>query len=193
MKKLITFVFTFLGMITMTSCNKETLYKKSEFFPNDILIEQLIEDMPTPDGELIYSKAQGFASARVYVNSNDSAENYAQKVLDYLKIQNFKFIYTADDVYTHIGLVPAKEDSFLVKEFDSLDDCYFRDSWYFIYGNDTETYPNDYGTIFLKNEHVIRIKKESGVLEYEKESINFNYDYQIVINESPVNVTYIGN
>lgn len=59
--------------------------------------------------------------------------------------------------------------------------------------NDTETYTNDYGTIFLKNEHVIRIKNESGVLEYEKESINFNYDYQIVINESPVNVAYIGN
>lgn len=59
--------------------------------------------------------------------------------------------------------------------------------------NDTETYTNDYGTIFLKNEHVIRIKNESGVLEYEKESINFNYDYQIVINESPVNIAYIGN
>ena len=37
------------------------------------------------------------------------------------------------------------------------------------------------------------VKSESGVLEYEKESINFNYDYQIVINESPVNVAYIGN
>lgn len=122
-----------------------------------------------------------------------SAKEYSKQVLDYLKIQNYKFIYAVDRIYVYVGLTLKKEATYLVKEFTHLDECYFCDSYFFIYGNNEETYTNEKGTVFLQDEHIIRIKKESERLEKEEYSIDFNYDYQIIINDDPCNVTYIGN
>lgn len=180
-----------IAMMSLTSCNNTPLYIKDAFFPIDLLKEQLVMELPVPNGDLLYRDVYGFHSPRVYVNSNLPSENYAQEVLDYLKNQNFAFMYTVEDIYVHVGLIPAMEDSHIVKEFNSLNECYFDDSWYFIYGNNTQTYTNEDGTIFLKDEHVIRIKNESGIEKDDEESINFAYDYAIIIDQSPTNVIHV--
>ena len=192
MKKILFIALSLTFAISLSSCSK-SLYHQGQFFPKDYLKKHLIEDIPNPGGNLLFVDQNAFASPKVYFDSSVSAKEYSMQVLDYLKTQNYKFIYTVDRIYVYVGLTPEKEAAYLVKEFTHLDECYFRDSYFFIYGNNEETYTNEKGTVFLKDEHIIRIKEESGRLEKEEYSIDFNYDYQIIINDDPCNVTYIGD
>lgn len=193
MRKKRTIMPIVITSLLMASCSNNNPYRQNEFFPEDLLKEQLADELPNPGGELLYCKENGFAAPRVYVDNGISAEDYAQQVLDYLKGQEFKFVYTVDSTYVHVGIVPGKEDSYLVKEFSSLNECYFDNSWIFVYGNDEKIHTNDEGTIFLENEHVVRICNESGTMTEDKYKIDFDYDYEIIINTNPTNVTNIGH
>lgn len=194
MKKIESILPLLISSALLSSCSV-SYYYKGEFFPDDFLKEHLIENLPIPEGDILYRGQVFFNSPCVFVDSNIDAEVYAQQVLDYLKNQNFKFIYTVDDLYNHIGIVPM-EDSYKVKEFTTLDECYYSDystnSWFFIFGNNEETYTNDEGTIFLQDEHMVRIHNDFGTVIDEEESIYFDYDWKVIINNDPCNVTYIG-
>lgn len=194
MRKIKSILPLLISSALLSSCST-SYYYKGEFFPNDFLKEHLIEDIPIPEGDILYRRQVFLNSPCVFVDSNINAEVYAQQVLDYLKSQNFKFIYTVDDLYNHIGIV-SMEDSYKVKEFATLDECYYSDystdSWFFIFGNNEETYTNDEGTIFLQDEHMIRIHNEPGTVINDKESIYFDYNWEVIINNDPCNVTYIG-
>lgn len=80
-----------------------------------LLKKHLIEDIPNPEGNLLFVDQNAFASPKVYVDSSVSAKEYSMQVLDYLKTQNYKFIYTVDRIYVYVGLTPEKEASYLVK------------------------------------------------------------------------------
>lgn len=192
MKKTESILPLLISSALLSSCST-SYYHKGEFFPNDFLKEHLIENLPIPEGDILYREQVFLNSPCVYVNSNIDAEVYAQQVLDYLKSQNFKFIYTVDSVYASIGIVPM-EDSYKVKEFTTFDECYYSDtdSWFFIFGNNEETYTDDEGIIFLQDEHMVRIHNEPGTVRYDKESIYFDYDWKVIINDDPCNVTYSG-
>ena len=191
MKK-ITALFTLVLAISLSSCSHSP-YHNGEFFPKDFLKEQLIEELPIPEGDFLYVEKYGFAAPRVCVNLDVTIETYAEQVYNFLKKQNFKYIYTVDRVYVRIGVVPTKEAAYLVKEFTALDECYFEDSYFFVFGNNEETVTNEQGTIFLKDEHMIRIKKDNSEIDDEKHSLHFYYNCQIIINDDPCNVTHIGS
>ena len=192
MRKIIKFLILIL-VIFLIPYNKKSIYHEDKFFSENYLDENLVKDLPIPSGNILYKESYGFASPTVYVKSSLKADEYAREVLDYLIQNNYKYIYTVEKIYVGYGLTPTKEKAYLVKEFNSLDDCYFKEeeSWFFIFGNDEEVYVNENGTAFLKNPHSIRIHNENSLLEDKK--IKFKYDYRIIIDNDPTYVMKIGN
>ncbi len=192
MRKIIKFLILIL-VIFLMPCNKKSIYHEDKFFFENYLDENLVKDLPIPSGNILYKESYGFSSPTVYVKSSLKADEYAREVLDYLIQNNYKYIYAVEKIYVRYGLAPTKEKAYLVKEFSSLDDCYFEgeESWFFIFGNDKEVYVNENGTVFLKNPHSIRIHNENSLLEDKK--IKFKYDYRIIIDNDPTYVMRIGN
>ena len=105
---------------------------EDNFFFKNYLDENLVKDLPIPSGNILYKESYGFSSPTVYVKSSLKADEYAREVLDYLIQNNYKYIYAVEKIYVRYGLAPTKEKAYLVKEFSSLDDCYFEgeESWF---------------------------------------------------------------
>ncbi|MBR2138167.1 MAG: hypothetical protein IKC22_07480 [Bacilli bacterium] len=192
MKKLVKYLSFLIVLFTMASCG----YQRSEssFFDDSKLHFNLVPNLPQPDASsMVLVDTDLGDGARVYINSEQTAEEYFQRIVEYVESLTFTFCGTVDSIKEYHNNILGKESSYYfrsTKPFSSIlaSNYYFEDenSYIIVYSNG-EIENIETGE-YLDDAHLIRVCCESGIYEPKShigDDYSFKYNYFIEFGYEP--------
>ena len=192
MRKLVKFLSLLLALLTMVSCGYQ--WSENSFFEDTKLHFNLVPSLPRPDDStMVLVDTDLGKGARVYISSEQTAEEYFQKIVEYVESLTFAFCGTIDSIKEYHNNIAGKESSYFfrsTKTFSSIlaSNYYFEDenSYIIIYSNG-EVENKEEGN-HLKDAHLIRVCCDSGIYQSKShigDDYSFKYDYFIEFGYEP--------
>lgn len=190
MKKITLLLLFFL--ITMVLCGYGR--KENLFFEDSKLSFNLVPKLPHPkNASMVLVDTDHGNDSRVYINSNQSAEEYFQDCIEYIELLSFAFCGTVDSIKEDSENILGKENTYYFRSTKNLSsvlakDYYFEKekSFIIIYSNGNIE-KNENGQ-YLKDAHLIRVCCTSGVYEPKShigDDYRFEYNYFIEFGYEP--------
>lgn len=193
MKKLMKLLLLLLFiLITTSSCGYGRI--ENSFFEDFKLQSNLVPNLPQPESSSMVLVDTNLGSdSRVYIDSKQTAEEYFQKIVEYIESLTFTFCGTIDSIKEYHNNIVGKESSYYfrsTKTFSSIlaSNYYFEDenSYIIIYSNGGVE--NKEEGNHLKDAHLIRVCCDSGIYQPKShigDDYSFKYDYFIEFGYEP--------
>lgn len=175
MKKGIIAITIILGVFSFASCGEVT-YIENQFYSNEILEEALVPQLPKPNGEMLYRVGTSVYCDKIYIASEESPEEYFQRILDYVQELDFQILGTVDWVWRTVGNLFLMDDSYAFKSTKDKQECSVED-----YCNDEDAGEPYYSIIFSNNE-IMQGEYHEPYQHPEREDIYIGgyYDYYFI-------------
>ena len=186
MKKLLVLCLTVvLCLCCLASCGSSTV--KNEWFPNEILENCAIPDLPEiSDRDYYYTTLNQLARIE-FKATDEEIREYARDVYEYLESQDFEYLGTRGGQKASLA---GAFTSYYFKDTSSFGECYspdYANEYIFVYSNDKDA---SNGLMF--NEILIT-SFDSKTIKYDGQDvtvnskININYDNRYYLQESEIN------
>lgn len=175
----------------LTSCHPK--YETDTFFEDLTLSAQLVPELPQPqNASFVLADANKGDDLRVYVRSDQTAQAYFQKVLEYVASLSFHFCGTAE-AFKEQSAVCGQESSYYFRSTEALspilaNDCYFEEenAYIIIYSNGAFRQSGE--EMYLTDAHLLKVCCTSGILKPDShigDNDSFQYDYYIEFGSEP--------
>lgn len=189
MKKVVLSFVLIVLCFSLASCGRQR-YENS-FFEDDKLSFNLVPELPQPENaSMVLVDTDHGNKSRVYIDSDQSVEDYFQDVIEYIEPLNFTFCGTVDTIK---DTILGKETSYYFHSTKTLSSIlasnyYFEEenAYIIIYSNGW--IENKEEGNYLKDSHLIKVICQSGVYEPQShigDDYYFEYDYFIDFGYEP--------
>jgi hypothetical protein len=168
-----------IPLILLSACDNSSKYIEDSFFSSKILGNNGLSTLNKPEGNYLFYKSQ----TKTFIKTNLSAEEYADRIYDYLKNdRKYQCVYGIKGYNSKYSHLKINKISYYLKDCSSLDDFYFKEeeSWIFVYSN-TWQEKNDDGDPYLYSAKGIKINNISGIEKYDNKEFIYNWSIQIMI------------
>ena len=114
MKKVLC-VLTLLSLVFLLSSCTGVSYIENKFYTDDVLEEGWVPDLPKPDGNMLYRTGTSAYCDKIYVSSEETPEEYFNRVLDYVQSIDAEMVGTVDWVKRTAGKLFLIDDSYVFR------------------------------------------------------------------------------
>lgn len=174
MRRKILALITVGCVLVLSSCEGVT-YTENKFYSDDVLAEGCVPNLPKPNGDMLYRTGTSAYCDKIYISSDETAEEYFARVLDYIQGLDFKMVGTIDWVKRTAGNLFLVDDSYVFKSTKEILEPSVND-----YYND-EYSSEPYYSIILSNNDIEQGKYHEPYQHPENEDIYWDgyYEYNL--------------
>ena len=172
MKKRIFALITVLCILFLSSC-EGVKYVKGQFYSAETLNAGSVPELPQPNGDMLYRTGTNAYCDKIYIASDESAEEYFKRILDYIQGVDFKIVGTVDWVKRTAGNLFLVDDSYVFKSTKEITEVSVNN-----YYNDEIKY-EPYYSIIISNNEIEQGEYHEPYQHPENEDIHWDgyYDY----------------
>lgn len=174
MKKSFISLLLLVCILGLSSCESPS-YIANQFYSDEILSEGLVPNLPKPNGEYLYRTGTSSYCDKIYISSEETAEEYFARILDYIKEFEFNNVGTIECVWRTAGNLFLVDDSYVFKSTKELLEPTVSD-----YYNDEVSY-EPYYSIIISNNDIEQGKYHEPYQHPENEDIHWDgyYEYNL--------------
>ena len=174
MKKSFISLLLIICVLGLSSCEAPS-YIANQFYSDEILSEGLVPNLPKPNGEYLYRTGTSSYCDKIYISSEETAEEYFARILDYIKEFEFKNVGTIESVWRTAGNLFLVDDSYVFKSTKEILEPTVSD-----YYNDEVSY-EPYYSIIISNNDIEQGKYHEPYQHPENEDIHWDgyYEYNL--------------